>query len=162
MSGRLKKRLDNAGVDLSSARLNESFCLVSAPSEMVYTVWQLILCKSLLDWDAFATSGEDQGHRRIRASVEARRENGFIWLERIPSDVYPFLRQVRDEQGRRRLHGAFTGGFSAGYYNSVGSKEGSCDVFICMQTSDGRSIRLGAPDLQVFTKRTSQQEGCAT
>jgi hypothetical protein len=32
--------------------------------------------------------------------------------------------QVRDEKGRRRFHGAFTGGFSAGYYNSVGSKEG--------------------------------------
>ncbi|MES1902875.1 MAG: G patch domain-containing protein 1, partial [Paramarteilia canceri] len=29
-----------------------------------------------------------------------------------------------DEQGRRRFHGAFTGGFSAGYFNSVGSKEG--------------------------------------
>jgi G patch domain-containing protein 1 len=32
---------------------------------------------------------------------------------------------VRDEQGRRRLHGAFTGGFSAGYFNTVGSKEGT-------------------------------------
>ncbi|CAG8908347.1 unnamed protein product [Penicillium egyptiacum] len=32
--------------------------------------------------------------------------------------------EVRDEQGRKRLHGAFTGGFSAGYFNSVGSKEG--------------------------------------
>ena len=32
--------------------------------------------------------------------------------------------KVTDEQGRRRLHGAFTGGFSAGYFNSVGSKEG--------------------------------------
>lgn len=31
---------------------------------------------------------------------------------------------VTDKQGRRRLHGAFTGGFSAGYYNTVGSKEG--------------------------------------
>ncbi len=31
---------------------------------------------------------------------------------------------VTDEQGRRRFHGAFTGGFSAGYFNSVGSKEG--------------------------------------
>lgn len=29
-----------------------------------------------------------------------------------------------DKQGRRRFHGAFTGGFSAGYYNTVGSKEG--------------------------------------
>jgi G patch domain-containing protein 1 len=32
--------------------------------------------------------------------------------------------EVRDEKGRRRLHGAFTGGFSAGYFNTVGSKEG--------------------------------------
>lgn len=32
--------------------------------------------------------------------------------------------QVTDEEGRRRFHGAFTGGFSAGYFNSVGTKEG--------------------------------------
>jgi len=31
---------------------------------------------------------------------------------------------VRDAQGRLRFHGAFTGGFSAGYFNTVGSKEG--------------------------------------
>ncbi|RWS23851.1 DUF1604 domain containing protein-like protein [Leptotrombidium deliense] len=31
---------------------------------------------------------------------------------------------VRDEKGRRRFHGAFTGGFSAGYFNTVGSIEG--------------------------------------
>lgn len=31
---------------------------------------------------------------------------------------------MRDEQGRKRLHGAFTGGFSAGYFNTVGSAEG--------------------------------------
>lgn len=31
---------------------------------------------------------------------------------------------MTDEQGRRRFHGAFTGGFSAGYYNTVGSEEG--------------------------------------
>nr|CAG4643718.1 EOG090X013U [Lepidurus arcticus] len=31
---------------------------------------------------------------------------------------------AKDEQGRRRFHGAFTGGFSAGYYNTVGSKDG--------------------------------------
>ena len=29
-----------------------------------------------------------------------------------------------DERGRRRFHGAFTGGFSAGYFNTVGSKVG--------------------------------------
>ncbi|CAI5730908.1 unnamed protein product [Peronospora destructor] len=32
--------------------------------------------------------------------------------------------EVTDAQGRRRFHGAFTGGFSAGYYNSVGSERG--------------------------------------
>ncbi|KAG1126743.1 hypothetical protein G6F42_007530 [Rhizopus arrhizus] len=32
--------------------------------------------------------------------------------------------EARDEKGRRRFHGAFTGGFSAGYFNTVGSKEG--------------------------------------
>ncbi|KAK5164840.1 uncharacterized protein LTR77_009504 [Saxophila tyrrhenica] len=32
--------------------------------------------------------------------------------------------EVTDERGRKRLHGAFTGGWSAGYFNSVGSKEG--------------------------------------
>lgn len=37
---------------------------------------------------------------------------------------YLLLCQVTDEQGRRRFHGAFSGGFSAGYFNSVGSKEG--------------------------------------
>ncbi|CAG8754494.1 6731_t:CDS:2, partial [Cetraspora pellucida] len=31
---------------------------------------------------------------------------------------------VRDEQGLRRFHGAFKGGWSAGYFNTVGSKEG--------------------------------------
>ena len=36
----------------------------------------------------------------------------------------PWHEEVVDEQGRRRFHGAFTGGFSAGYYNTVGSKEG--------------------------------------
>ena len=34
-------------------------------------------------------------------------------------------RSVLDERGRaKRLHGAFTGGFSAGYYNTVGSEDG--------------------------------------
>ena len=32
--------------------------------------------------------------------------------------------KVYDENGIRRFHGAFTGGFSAGYFNTVGSEEG--------------------------------------
>ena len=40
------------------------------------------------------------------------------------SYVPTWKQEVFDEQGRKRLHGAFTGGFSAGYFNTVGSKEG--------------------------------------
>ena len=45
------------------------------------------------------------------------------------------IKQVRDEQGRRRLHGAFTGGFSAGYFNTVGSKEGNVKPAIIPATA---------------------------
>ncbi|KAL8712349.1 MAG: hypothetical protein Q9220_003500 [cf. Caloplaca sp. 1 TL-2023] len=40
------------------------------------------------------------------------------------SYVPVWKQEVTDENGRKRLHGAFTGGFSAGYFNTVGSKEG--------------------------------------
>ncbi|QGA15342.1 hypothetical protein EYB26_002999 [Talaromyces marneffei] len=40
------------------------------------------------------------------------------------SYVPVWKQEVTDERGRKRLHGAFTGGFSAGYLNTVGSKEG--------------------------------------
>ena len=49
----------------------------------------------------------------------------------VPEDQTPLKKQAKvsdqivvDKQGRRRFHGAFTGGFSAGYFNTVGSKEG--------------------------------------
>ena len=44
--------------------------------------------------------------------------------------------QVTDEQGRKRLHGAFTGGFSAGYFNTVGSKDGwTPSTFVSSRTN---------------------------
>ncbi|GKT65878.1 G-patch domain-containing protein 1 [Colletotrichum tofieldiae] len=44
--------------------------------------------------------------------------------------------EVRDERGRRRLHGAFTGGWSAGYFNTVGSKEGwAPSTFVSSRTN---------------------------
>ncbi|KAK7031616.1 hypothetical protein R3P38DRAFT_821959 [Favolaschia claudopus] len=82
MSSRLKKKLGNLGVDPSSARANESFCLIGTPLP----------------------------------PLEKSKDTG---------EFVPLWKQdVRDEKGRRRLHGAFTGGFSAGYFNTVGSKEG--------------------------------------
>ncbi|KAK4319559.1 hypothetical protein Pmani_009503 [Petrolisthes manimaculis] len=45
--------------------------------------------------------------------------------ESIPRKAPRLEDQIaKDKQGRRRFHGAFTGGFSAGYFNSVGTKEG--------------------------------------
>ncbi|KAK1981955.1 hypothetical protein LZ30DRAFT_749674 [Colletotrichum cereale] len=44
--------------------------------------------------------------------------------------------EVRDDRGRRRLHGAFTGGWSAGYFNTVGSKEGwTPSTFVSSRTN---------------------------
>ncbi|XP_054627023.1 G patch domain-containing protein 1 isoform X2 [Dunckerocampus dactyliophorus] len=46
--------------------------------------------------------------------------------DEAPRKPVPLHEQtVKDEKGRyQRFHGAFTGGFSAGYFNTVGSKEG--------------------------------------
>ncbi|GLB41621.1 putative protein of unknown function (DUF1604) [Lyophyllum shimeji] len=82
MSNRLKRRLVDLGVDPSSSKANESFCLIGTPLPPL-------------------EKSKDLGE--------------FVPL---------WKQEVRDEKGRRRLHGAFTGGFSAGYFNTVGSKEG--------------------------------------
>ncbi|KAH6616934.1 hypothetical protein F5144DRAFT_633238 [Chaetomium tenue] len=59
--------------------------------------------------------------------------------------------EVRDERGRKRLHGAFTGGFSAGYFNTVGSKEGwTPSTFVSSRTNrrkdDPKTSRQRAED----------------
>ncbi|KAJ7308576.1 hypothetical protein DFH08DRAFT_975170 [Mycena albidolilacea] len=80
MSSQLKK-LGNLGVDPSSARANESFCLIGTPLP----------------------------------PLEKSKDTG---------EFVPLWKQdVRDEQGRKRLHRAFTGGFSAGYFNTVKASE---------------------------------------
>jgi G patch domain-containing protein 1 len=52
-------------------------------------------------------------------------------LQPYDDDAFPKKKPISvedqiatDAQGRRRFHGAFTGGFSAGFYNTVGSLEG--------------------------------------
>ncbi|KAJ1306547.1 hypothetical protein OPQ81_007548 [Rhizoctonia solani] len=82
MAQRLKRKLDNMGVNPASAKANENFCLIGTPLPSL-------------------------------ASTKDANEFVPVWKQ-----------EVRDEKGRRRLHGAFTGGFSAGYFNTVGSKEG--------------------------------------
>ncbi|QIX02089.1 hypothetical protein AMS68_007606 [Peltaster fructicola] len=52
------------------------------------------------------------------------------------SYVPVWKQEVTDERGRKRLHGAFTGGWSAGYFNSVGSKEGwAPSTFVSSRTN---------------------------
>ncbi|KAG2393463.1 hypothetical protein C9374_006994 [Naegleria lovaniensis] len=55
--------------------------------------------------------GEEENQKELKAHGQ----------ERYISEHQQY---AKDEKGRRRFHGAFTGGFSAGYFNTVGSKEG--------------------------------------
>lgn len=59
---------------------------------------------------------------------------------------------VRDEKGRyKRFHGAFSGGFSAGYFNTVGSKEGTIFLLIGLivlkQMTDTSEVSPPLPSL---------------
>ncbi|KAL7913312.1 hypothetical protein GGI35DRAFT_491463 [Trichoderma velutinum] len=64
--------------------------------------------------------------------------------ERDDGSYLPLWKQeVRDEKGRRRLHGAFTGGWSAGYFNTVGSKEGWTPSTFVSSRSNRRKDETG-------------------
>ncbi|KAI0429104.1 hypothetical protein F5Y09DRAFT_269997 [Xylaria sp. FL1042] len=57
------------------------------------------------------------------------------------SYVPVWKQEVRDERGRKRLHGAFTGGWSAGYFNTVGSKEGwTPSTFVSSRSSRHETV----------------------
>lgn len=53
---------------------------------------------------------------------------------------------VRDEKGRRRFHGAFTGGFSAGFFNTVGSKEGWVPSQFVSKRGSKRDADMSRPE----------------
>lgn len=76
------------------------------------------------------------------------------------SYVPVWKQEVRDERGRKRLHGAFTGGFSAGYFNTVGSKEGwTPSAFVSSRTNRHNKDKDGAADggAAAAAKPTPQQ-----
>lgn len=61
------------------------------------------------------------------------------------SYVPVWKQEVTDERGRKRLHGAFTGGFSAGYFNTVGSKEGwTPAAFVSSRTNRAKDVETHA------------------
>lgn len=103
-TGRLKRKLGDLGVDTSSTKANESFCLIGTPLP----------------------------------PLEKSKDNG---------EFVPIWKQdVRDEKGRRRLHGAFTGGFSAGYFNTVGSKEGWAPSTFVSSRNDRAKQKSARPE----------------
>ncbi|KAI0169245.1 DUF1604-domain-containing protein [Hypoxylon sp. FL1284] len=61
------------------------------------------------------------------------------------SYVPVWKQEVRDDRGRKRLHGAFTGGWSAGYFNTVGSKEGWTPATFVSSRSLRRKDDASAP-----------------
>ncbi|KAL0953926.1 hypothetical protein HGRIS_005091 [Hohenbuehelia grisea] len=104
MTSRLKRKLGDLGVDTSSKRATENFCLIGTPLP----------------------------------PLEKSRDTG---------EFVPLWKQdVRDEKGRRRLHGAFTGGFSAGYFNTVGSKEGWAPSTFVSSRSDRAKKKAARPE----------------
>jgi G patch domain-containing protein 1 len=59
--------------------------------------------------------------------------------------------QAVDDQGRRRFHGAFTGGFSAGYFNTVGSKEGTTNRVTHIGSTQYMLRQLTPPMIRTHT-----------
>ncbi|KAH9940773.1 uncharacterized protein BXZ73DRAFT_88499 [Epithele typhae] len=104
MTSRLKRKLNDLGVDTGSSKANESFCLIGTPLP----------------------------------PLEKSKDTG----EFVPL----WKQEVRDEKGRRRLHGAFTGGFSAGYFNTVGSKEGWTPAAFVSSRGDRAKARAVRPE----------------
>lgn len=103
MTSRLKRKLADLGVDISSKKANENFCLIGTPLP----------------------------------SLDKRDANEYVPL---------WKQDVRDEKGRRRLHGAFTGGFSAGYFNTVGSKEGWAPSTFVSSRNDRAKKQVARPE----------------
>ncbi|XP_067396145.1 G patch domain-containing protein 1 isoform X2 [Emydura macquarii macquarii] len=68
--------------------------------------------------------------------------------ERIKKPVPLQEQTVKDEKGRyKRFHGAFSGGFSAGYFNTVGSKEGwAPSTFVSSRQKRADKTVLGPED----------------
>ncbi|KAH9983914.1 hypothetical protein BJV74DRAFT_849131 [Russula compacta] len=102
-TARLKRRLDEQGINYTNKKAVENFCLIGTPLP----------------------------------PLEKKDANEFVPL---------WKQEVRDEKGRRRLHGAFTGGFSAGYFNTVGSKEGWTPSTFVSSRSDRAKQRAPRPE----------------
>ncbi|KAJ5135212.1 uncharacterized protein N7515_004490 [Penicillium bovifimosum] len=75
------------------------------------------------------------------------------------SFVPVWKQEVKDEHGNKRLHGAFTGGFSAGYFNSVGSKEGwTPATFVSSRQNRAKKEEMKRPEDFMDAEDLREQE----
>ncbi|XP_015191144.1 PREDICTED: G patch domain-containing protein 1 homolog [Polistes dominula] len=66
------------------------------------------------------SDSEDENYATFGTALEPLDEENLPRKKAVTvEDQYAY-----DAQGRRRFHGAFTGGFSAGYFNTVGTRDG--------------------------------------
>ncbi|KAI4489466.1 hypothetical protein M0802_011078 [Mischocyttarus mexicanus] len=66
------------------------------------------------------SDSEDENYASFGIALEPLDEENLPRKKAVTiEDQYAY-----DTQGRRRFHGAFTGGFSAGYFNTVGTRDG--------------------------------------
>lgn len=72
----------------------------------------------------------------------------YFFLDSVPKKkAFSIEDQIAtDENGRRRFHGAFTGGFSAGFFNTVGSLEGWTPSEFKSSRSDKAEKKLQKPE----------------
>lgn len=89
------------------------------------------------------SDGEDYVYYGTPLEDEKPLTRGFFKAPQDPrkTRTLPVWEQeVTDQDGRKRFHGAFTGGYSAGFYNSVGSKVRTMMRMILGSGSSGREL----------------------
>jgi G patch domain-containing protein 1 len=105
--------------------------------------------------------------KRSRAAFEADTSLVFYGTPLPPNDpdvrddgsfVPIWKQEATDERGRKRFHGAFTGGFGAGYHNTVGSKEGWAPATFISSRSNRANLKQRAEDFMDDEDLAAQEE----
>jgi G patch domain-containing protein 1 len=105
--------------------------------------------------------------KRSRAAYEADTSLVLYGTPLPPNDpdirddgsfVPLWKQEATDERGRKRFHGAFTGGFGAGYHNTVGSKEGWTPATFVSSRSNRANLKQRAEDFMDDEDLAEQEE----
>ena len=71
MTSRLKRKLNDLGVDTNSSKANESFCLVCVPGLLqLLDVILMMVVPCTQDWHTTSSAREVQRYGRVRAIME--------------------------------------------------------------------------------------------